>query len=162
MTRNILILCGPASAADKAGSLAAQAGSTLGLVNTCLDPSAVKTRGGRIEEQRAYGGHTFHAFDEPLSVGSAIAQLAGYADAIVVDRLDDWAGRLTKKFGADEERIASEVTSVTSVLSAHLADVVLLSAPATLAAGAAAELHRHMLAEFQKHLTQVIDLTKQS
>jgi|SRR6185436_14040211 len=158
MARNILILCDPERAAAKISALARDSGSTLGFVNTRVDPSG--TSGTRIEKQREYGGASFHAFDEPISVATAIAQLAGYADAVVVDRLDDWAARLCRFHSDDSERITAELTSVSSVLSAHLADVLLVSAPPSQQKDEAAELHRRMLAEFRPVITEVLDLTR--
>lgn len=152
MAQNLLILCDP-GLAERIAALAARSGPTLGLVNTRLDPSELKPSGGRIEERRLWGGAAFHAFDEPLCVGSAIAQLAGYADAVVVDRLDDWALRLCTFWRDSDERIASELTSVASVLSAELADVVLVSTPPLPGDARATVLHRRMLAEFLPYCT---------
>ena len=160
MARNILILCDPERAAGKISALTRSSGSTLGLVNTRVDPSELRTSGARIEEERDYGGASFHAFDEPLSVGTAIAQLAGYADAVVVDRLDDWAARLCRFHKDDGERITAELTAVSSVMSAHLADVLLVSALPSQGKDEVAELHRRMLDEFRLRCTQVIDLTR--
>jgi hypothetical protein len=160
MAENILILCGAANPAEKTSSIARASGSTLGLVNTCLDPSQMMISGKRIEEMRDWGGVSYHAFDEPLAVGSAIAQLAGYADAVVVVRLDDWAERLVRFHAEKSEYIDAELTSVTSVLSAHLTDLVLVSRPATNGKDRGAELHRRMLAEFGPHLTRTVDLTR--
>jgi hypothetical protein len=160
MAQNLLVLCGPAGAAAEIGALAQRSGATLGLVNTRVDPSELRVSGKRIEELRDYGGISFHAFDEPLCVGSAIAQLAGYADAVVVDRLDDWAARLQRFHEGESERIASELTSVSSVLAARLADVLLVSAPQSQAESEEAELHRRMLDELRPHFTRVIDLTR--
>lgn len=154
MTQNLLVLC-DSGLAVRIAALAARSGSTLGLVNTCLDPGQLKPSGGRIEEQRLWGDVAFHAFDEPLCVGSAIAQLAGYADAVVVNRLDDWAQRMCDFWRDSDERIASELTSVTSVLSAHLADVVLVSASPRLGDERAAALHRRMLDEFLPHCSRL-------
>lgn len=158
MARNILILCDPARSAAKVSAIAQDSGSTLGYVNTCVEPSG--TSGTRIEKEREYGGASFHAFDEPVSVATAIAQLAGYADAVVVDRLDDWAVRLCRILKDDSERITAELTSVSSVLSAHLADVLLVSALPSQKKDEAAELHRRMLAEFRPVCTEVLDLTR--
>jgi adenosyl cobinamide kinase/adenosyl cobinamide phosphate guanylyltransferase len=160
MAENILILCGAPSPAEKVSSVSRDSGSTLGLVNTCLDPAKMQISGKRIEELRTWGGATYHAFDEPLAVGSAIAQLAGYADAVVVDRLDDWAERLVRFHKEKSEYIDAEVTSVTSVLSARLADVVLVSRPPSNDKNPAAALHRRMLAEFGPHLTRTVDLSR--
>ena len=160
MAENILILCGPEGVPEKVSAISRKSGSTLGLVNTCLDPAQMQKSGKRIEELRDWGGVTYHAFDEPLAVGSAIAQLAGYADGVVVDRLDDWAARLVRFHKDDGDTITAELTSVTSVLSAQLADVVLVSRPAAKTPDAAAELHRRMLAEFGPHFTRVVDLSK--
>lgn len=160
MARNILILCDPERAAQKISAMAQSSGSTLGFVNTRVDPAELRTSGCRIEEERDYGGASFHAFDEPLSVATAIAQLAGYADAVVVDRLDDWATRLCRFHKDDAERITAELTSVTSVMSAHLADVLLVSALPSQGKDDAAGLHRRMLDEFRPQCTQVIDLTR--
>src|SRR5262245_32254103 len=148
MAQNLLVQCGPDGSLARVSDLARQSGSTLGFVNTCVDPSAMATPGKRIEEERSIGGATYHAFDEPLSVGSAIAQLAGYADAVVVVRLDDWAGRLVRHFIAADgpEYIAAELTAVISVMNAHMADVLLVSAAPLSGADPAAVLHRRMLA----------------
>lgn len=158
MARNILILCDPERSAAKVSALAQDSGSTLGYVNTRVDPSG--TSGTRIEQEREYGGASFHAFDEPISVATAIAQLAGYADAVVVDRLDDWAARLCRFHREDAERITAELTSVSSVMSAHLADVLLVSALPLQGSDEVAELHRRMLDEFRPQCTQVLDLTR--
>jgi len=162
MAQNLLVQCGPDGAVERVSALARESGSTLGYVNTCVAPSAMKTSGGRIEEERSIGGTSFHAFDEPLSVGSAIAQLAGYADAVVVHRLDDWAGRLVRHFVAADghEYITAELTAVVSVMNAHMADVLLVSGPAAAGDDPAAVLHRRMLAEFKPHCTRVVDLTR--
>jgi adenosyl cobinamide kinase/adenosyl cobinamide phosphate guanylyltransferase len=159
MVRNILILCGDDGAAEYAAKLAAEAGDDRGLVNTAVDPGAMQS-GSRVEDDRSYGGVTVSAFDEPLEVGSAVAQLAGTCDVVVIDRLDDWAQRLVQHLGGDEARVASEVTSVESVMAGQLADMtILLSRPKGAAAGAAAAVHESMLSTFEPCCDTIIDLT---
>jgi adenosyl cobinamide kinase/adenosyl cobinamide phosphate guanylyltransferase len=156
MVRNIMILCGPEGAAEFAARIAAEAGDDLGLINTRLDPKSVKASGCRIEEEREYGGHTMAAFDEPLEVGAAIAQLLGHADAVVVDRLDDWAGRLLARHD-EEAAIESELTSVDSVLKAQLADIVLLVSPPDGRDDEVARLARRMVERFSALSDVVVD-----
>lgn len=128
MVRNILILCGPDGADELAARLAAEAGDDLGLVNTQFDPKHIKATGCRIEEERSFGGVSMAAFDEPHEVGAAIAQLVGHADAVVIDRLDDWAGRLLDRH-TDQAAVESELTSVCSVMTAQISDIILLVNP---------------------------------
>jgi adenosyl cobinamide kinase/adenosyl cobinamide phosphate guanylyltransferase len=158
MVRNILILCGDDGAAEYAAKLAAEAGDDLGLVNTAIDPADMAAR-SRIEDERSYGGQAVSAFDEPLSVGSAVAQLAGHADAVIIDRLDDWAQRLVAKHDDDEAYVASEVTSVESVMAAQLADVILITRPSGSVAGDAGSVHESMLSSFEPLCDTVVDLS---
>src|SRR5262245_21145956 len=97
MASNIL-LHAPAGAVPYAAALARSAGSDLGLVLTAIEFAHEKVSGGRVEEDRAYAGTTFQSFDEPIFIGSAIAQLAGHADAVVVDSIEDWSARLQRRF----------------------------------------------------------------
>jgi len=161
MAQNLLVQVASDGSPQRVSALARESGSTLGFVNTCIDLTAMATPGKRIEEEREFGGATYHAFDEPLSVGSAIAQLAGYADAVVVWRLDDWAGRLVRHFtGPDgHEYITAELTAIVSVMNAHMADVLLVSVPVLAGDDPIATLHRRMLAEFRAH-TRLVDLTR--
>jgi adenosyl cobinamide kinase/adenosyl cobinamide phosphate guanylyltransferase len=162
MAQNLLVLCAADGSPARVSALARESGATLGFVNTGIAASAMQTSGKRIEEERLFGGTTYHAFDEPLSVGSAIAQLAGYADAVVVYRLDDWAKRLLAHFTAPDgpEYITAELTAIASVMNAHMADVLLVSGPEGPANDPAALLHRRMLAEFRPHCTRVVDLSR--
>jgi len=157
MARNVLILCGPDGAARHAADWAALSGSDLGLVHTCRDPAELRSSGGRIEQDRDYGGRVLSAFDEPLAVGSAVAQLAGHAEAVVVDRLDDWAARLSAHYADDSESIDAELTALRSVMNAQLLDLYLISRAAGTGDEAAAALHRRMLAELQPLCEVVVD-----
>ena len=158
MTRNVLILCGPQGAADLAARLAAEAGDDLGLVNTRIDPKQVKSSGCRIEAEREYGGLTLATFDEPLDVGAAIAQLVGHADAVVIDRLDDWAGRLLGHFEKDvQAAVESALTSVASVMKAQLGDLILLVHPPAAAADAQGRLTQEMIERFRPLCELVVD-----
>lgn len=145
MVRNTLITCGPEGAADYVGALAVREADDVGLVHTCIDPASVKTSGGRIEEERSFGGQTVSAFDEPLSVGTAVAQLAGFADSVIVDRLDDWAARLAAHYADDEESIEAELTALKSVMDAGLVDLFLLTRPLAEGDGAAQQLTRRVI-----------------
>jgi len=156
--RSILLLCGPDGADDYAVQLAAASGDDLGLVNTAIAPGDLKASGCRIEDERPYGGQALSVLDEPLSVGSAIAQLAGHADAVILDRLDDWAARL-HQHDDDEADIASEITSVESVIAGQLADVVLISRPTGTLEGAAGAWHQRMLDAYTPLCDTVLDLT---
>ena len=158
MTRNVLILCGPEGAADLAARYAAQAGDDLGLVNTRIDPSQVKASGCRIETEREYGGLALATFDEPLDVGAAIAQLVGHADAVVIDRLDDWAGRLLGHFEKDvQASIESALTSVASVMKAQLGDLILLVQPPLSVTDEPSRLTQTMIERFRPLCELVVD-----
>ena len=161
MVRNILIQCGPDGAAALAARLAAEAGDDLGLVNTKLDPKQVKATGCRIEEDRDYGGQTMGTFDEPHEVGAAIAQLVGHADAVVIDRLDDWATRLLDRHD-DPAAVESELTSVCSVLTAQISDIILLVNPPDETASEAARLTQSMIERFSALCDVVIDARQDS
>lgn len=157
MAQNILIRCGSQGAAAFAARLAEASGDDLGLVNTRISPSELKPSGGRIEEERDYGGVEFSTFDEPLAVGSAVAQLAGHADAVVVDRLDDWAVRLVGHHGDDTRAITAEVTSIVSVMKAGLLDTVLLWDADGAAGTPGAELAARIIAEVEPLCDVIVD-----
>ena len=65
-------------------------GDDVGVVNTAIEPGVV-VMGSRIEDDRDYGGCSVLVFDELFEVGLVVVQLVGSCDAVVVDRLDDWA-----------------------------------------------------------------------
>lgn len=129
MPSNVLVFCGDGGAAELVASLAARSGEDVGLVDTRQQPGEEWTSGGRIEQEREYGGVPVWAFDDAIAVGSAVAQLAGHADSVIVDRLDDWANHLHQQLGDDEEALESEITSMASVLRAQLADLLLVTRP---------------------------------
>lgn len=145
MTRNVLILGESDAARRWVGALAARSGSDLGLVHTGIDPAAQKASGGRIEEARQWGGQAVSAFDEPLAVGTAVAQLAGHADAVIVDRLDDWALRLARRHGQDTDSVEAELRALRSVMQAGLVDLLLLAGTPAAAAPAEAALAQRVL-----------------
>jgi hypothetical protein len=157
MADNILVLAHDVDVgARTASSLALEYGDVLGLVDTRTPPEAVRKVGSRIEEERTWGGTKVSAFDEPLTVGSALAQLAGFADAMLVDRLDDWAVKLTTKYGDDEDdRITAEILGLTTMMTADLAHIVLLSRPAG-GAGRVASVHARILAAIAPHVTRSV------
>ncbi len=159
MVQTVLIVCGPEGAAGYAAALAARSGSDIGLVATGRDPAQLKASGRRIEEDRDYGGRVLSAFDEPLAVGSAVAQLAGHADAVVVDRLDTWAARLASHFAGDAESIDAEITALRSVMSARLLDLFLVTGAAGDGQGSAAALLRRILKELEPLCHAVVEMT---
>ncbi len=154
MAENILVVdADDARAQATAASSAQRFGDTLGLVHTCLAPGEVRKVGSRIEEERTFGGAEVSAFDEPLGVGSAVAQLAGFADAVIVERLDDWALRLFEHYGEKEDRILEEIAGVTTIMTADLAELVFISRPPE-GEGPVAELHRRILEAMAPHVTE--------
>ncbi len=158
MAQNILILCGADGAAAYAAELAARSGSDIGLIDTSCDLEQLRRSGGRIEVDRDYGGRVLSAFDEPLGVGSAVAQLAGHADAVVVDRLDVWAARLVSKYAEEPDSIAAELNSLRSVMKAQLLDLLLIAVAPDDAPGPAAELARRILADLGPLCQVVVDM----
>jgi len=144
MGENIIILCGDGSIQDYVSELATRSGEDLGLVLTAIAFEDEKVSGGRIEEDRRYGKETFQTFDEPIFIGSAIAQLAGHADAVVVDSLDDWAQRLLMRFPDDPVELDAEISSLTSVMKAGMSDLLLLIKKPEFVTGSAE--HREMAA----------------
>jgi len=159
MVQNILIYCGPDGAAEFAGKLSRSSGDDLGLVNTCLDPSEVKTSGCRIEDERTYGGVEMSAFDEPIAVGSAVAQLAGHADAVVIERLDDWVDRLAGHHGSDKSSITAEITSMCSVMKAGLLDMLIVTRKQDEGSNPNAALLAEVLAQVEPLCSVVADLS---
>ena len=161
MAENILVLCAdPERAAAEAAQRATAFGDTIGHVNTCMAPEEVRKVGSRISEDRTFGGTPVNSFDEPITVGAAVAQLAGFADAVIVDRLDDWAERLLDYYSgkeATEDRIVEEIAGVTTVMNADLAELVFVSRPAG-GEGPAAELHARILEAMKPHVTAVVEL----
>ena len=157
MSQNILLLCDASGEKEFAARWATRTGSDLGLVLTAIDLHREKLSGGRIEDEREYGGVTFNAFDEPVFIGSAIAQLAGHAEAVVVDSLDDWAARLRVKFGDNDIEIDSEISSLTSVMRAAMCGLLLLSRRADLPPPAA-EVHRRILQQIDPCLKVIAEL----
>jgi len=157
MAENILVI-GPdtADTARVAAEAAARFGDDIGYVDPRLSPEAIRKVGSRIEEEREFGGHTVSAFDEALTVGSAVAQLAGFADAVIVDRLECWAQHLDAKWDASfDERIVEEIAAVTTVMTADLAELVFVSA-AEPPTGRAGEIHARILAAMAEHVTERI------
>lgn len=125
MAANIILHAGPGPARH-AVELARAAGSDLGLVLTAIEFHQEKVSGGRVEEDRDYAGTSFQTFDEPIFIGSAIAQLAGHADAVVLDGLEDWAGRLLRRFRDDPIALDAEVASLVSVMKAAMSRLILV------------------------------------
>lgn len=157
MAENILVT-GPdtADTARLAADAAARFGDDIGYVDPRLTPEQVRKVGSRIEEEREYGGHRVAAFDEPLTVGSAVAQLAGFADAVIVDRLECWAAHLDRKYDASmDDRIVEEIAATTTVMTADLAELVFVTS-ADSPAGRAGEIHRRILAAMAAHVTERI------
>jgi adenosyl cobinamide kinase/adenosyl cobinamide phosphate guanylyltransferase len=126
MSRNVLVHAAGSGACACAANLAAGAGDDLGLVLTTIELHHEKVSGGRIEESREYAGIRFNAFDEPVFIGSAIAQLAGHAEAVIVDGIEEWAERLLQRFPDDPIELDAEISSLRSVLHARMADVILV------------------------------------
>jgi hypothetical protein len=159
MTNNVLVLCDPERQASEVAQLAARSGDSIGLVSTVLRPAEVRAVGCRVEEERDYGGVSVQAFDEPIIAGAAVAQLSAIVDAIIVHHLGVWAERLAEHFGDARDRLEMELASVTSVMTAGLTDIVLVSTPPSAEDTPAARLHRWMLDTFRPHCTEVLDLT---
>lgn len=159
MGENYIILCADGSVADYAARLAAPSGDDLGLVLTAIEFKDEKVSGGRVEEDRPYGGHTFQTFDEPVFIGSAIAQLAGHADAVVLDSLDDWARRLLARFPDDPVELDAEIASLTSVMKAQMSDLFLICRKPELMTGTKEirALTERILSKVDPHAAGVVD-----
>jgi len=157
MASNIL-LHAPSGAVPYATELARAAGSDLGLVLTAIDFAREKVSGGRVEEDREYAGTTFQTFDEPIFIGSAIAQLAGHADAVVVDSIEDWSGRLLQRFPDDPVELEAEVSSLTSVMKAAMSRLILIVREDAPPAGAARALVKKILATLDPFAQCVVDV----
>ncbi|HKX45265.1 MAG TPA: hypothetical protein VJP77_00975 [Planctomycetota bacterium] len=158
MTVNVLLLGDPAGAAEAAARTASRAGDDVGLVSTVLRPDELRAVDSRVEETREFGGVAVQAFDEPLIVGAAVAQLSSFCDSVIVHHLDAWADRLVEHHGDAWDRLEMEVASMKTVLDAALADIVLVSAPARAGDAPAARLHRRMLEVFGPYVTETVRL----
>jgi len=159
MADNILVLAHDLDVGARTATTAAlEFGDVIGLVDTRTPPEAVRKVGSRIDEERDYGGAKVSAFDEPLTVGSALAQLAGFADAMVVDRLDDWAHKLAAKYDVDEDdRITAEILGLTTMMNADLAHIVLLSRPHG-GSDRVASVHARIVAAITPHLSRTVSV----
>jgi adenosyl cobinamide kinase/adenosyl cobinamide phosphate guanylyltransferase len=157
MARNVLVYAAEPGPAEYVAQRAAAMGDDLGLVLTAIDFHREKVSGGRIEESRDYGSASFNTFDEPVFIGSAIAQLAGHAEAVVVDAIEDWAARLLLRFPGDPVELDAEVASLHSVMHARMTELILVARPDRVATSAKALLAR-MLPVLESKCDVVIDL----
>jgi adenosyl cobinamide kinase/adenosyl cobinamide phosphate guanylyltransferase len=157
MASNI-VLHAPAGAVPYAVELARSAGDDLGLVLTAIEFAHEKVSGGRVEEDRDYAGATFNTFDEPIFIGSAIAQLAGHADAVVVDALEDWCARLLRRFPDDPVELDAEVSSLTSVMKAAMSRLILVVREDVAAPGAPQALVKRVLGMLDPFTQCVVDV----
>ncbi len=157
MATNVLIHAATRGPVAHAARLAMAAGHDVGLVATSIELGQEKLSGGRIEEERDYAGATVNALDEPVFIGSAVAQLAGHAEAVIVDGLESWVERVMQRFPSDPIERGAEISSLVSVMEARMADLILIARP--LAAGSSAcELFALVLAAAEKHADTILDL----
>ncbi|MBL8841864.1 MAG: hypothetical protein JNL90_10095 [Planctomycetes bacterium] len=160
MARNVLILAPSRGPVAHAAELAARSGEEVGLVLTSIDLGREKVSGGRIEEERDYAGITASALDEPVFIGSAIAQLAGHCETVIVDGLERWIERVVERFPDDPIERDAEVLSLLSVMQARMADLLLIARPALPLAAVARELLMRALDLAKKHADEVITLDR--
>jgi adenosyl cobinamide kinase/adenosyl cobinamide phosphate guanylyltransferase len=157
MASNIIIHAPPGPVAY-AVQCATASGDDLGLVLTAIEFEREKVSGGRVEEHRDYAGTSFQTFDEPIFIGSAIAQLAGHADAVVIDSLEDWASRLLRRFPDDPIALDAEIASLVSVMKARMSELIMILRDDAVAAGAMRGLIQKILAAVEPHTQSVIDV----
>jgi len=157
MASNI-ILRAPAGPVPYAVRCATASGDDLGLVLTAIEFEREKISGGRVEEQRDYAGTSFQTFDEPIFIGSAIAQLAGHADAVVIDGLEDWAARLLRRFPDDPIALDAEIASLVSVMKARMSELIMVLRDDAVTDGAARRLIEKILAAIEPHTQSVVDV----
>jgi adenosyl cobinamide kinase/adenosyl cobinamide phosphate guanylyltransferase len=157
MASNIILHAGPGPV-RYAVQCATAAGDDLGLVLTAIEFEREKVSGGRVEEHRDYAGTSFQTFDEPIFIGSAIAQLAGHADAVVIDSLEDWTARLLRRFPDDPIALDAEIASLTSVMKARMSELIMVVRDDVVAAGPARTLLQKILAAVGPETQSVIDL----
>lgn len=159
MGRNILVFPGEPGFESTVARFAREQGSDLGLVLTQIPLQAEKVFGGRVEEDRLFGGVTFQTFDEPVFVGAAIAQLAGHADVVVLSDLKHWSERLLERFPDNDVDLQAELKSLRSVMQAGMTDLVLVTgtktSPEDSAAGGA--LLRDLIRELEQSCSLVAD-----
>lgn len=156
MASNYLVNAGPGPSTFAVARSKA-CGDDLGLVLTAIEFEKEKVSGGRVEEDRDYGGSTFQTFDEPIFIGSAIAQLAGHADAVILDSVDDWAMRLLRRFPDDPIALDAEVASVVSVMKARMSDLYLIVRPDVAREPALKQLLQKIVATLDSHAQAVIE-----
>ncbi len=157
MARNVLILAPSSGAVKRAAELAARNGGEIGLVLTSIDLLREKVSGGRIEEERDYAGVTASTLDEPVFIGSAIAQLAGHCEVVIVDGLERWIERVVQRFPDDPIERDAEVLSLLSVMQARMADLLLIARPSLPLEASCRELLTRALDAARKHADEVIE-----
>ena len=160
MARNVLVYAAESGPIQYAAKAAAAAGDDLGLVLTAIEFHREKVSGGRIEEEREYGGVRFNAFDEPVFIGSAIAQLAGHAESVVVDGLEDWCGRLLQRFPDDPIELDAEISSLFSVMQARMCDLLLIARPETGADPKVRALLARLIAQLEPKVDAIVELRR--
>ena len=158
MARNFLLLATARGPLPWAARVASRGGGEIGLVLTAIELRREKLSGGRIEEERDYAGATASTLDEPVFIGSAIAQLAGHCDVVIVDGLEQWVERVVERFPDDPIERDAEILSLVSVLQARMADLVLVARKEALAAGPARELLDRALDSLGKHADSIVEL----
>lgn len=160
MAVNVLVLRGADDAKSWIAERAARSGDDLGLVQTQIALDAERKVGARIEREVEYGGHSFNSFDEPIFIGSAIAQLSGHAEAVVVDDLDSWVARLCQRFlPAEPDELEAEISSLFSVMKARMTDLYLVGHREARAGSPAdhAEVHRKLIERLGTLCTEVLE-----
>ncbi len=159
MARNVVILAAASGPVAYVAKLAGANGEEVGAVLTSIDLRREKVSGGRIEEERAYAGQLASTLDEPVFIGSAIAQLAGHCETVIVDSLERWIERVVQRFPDDPIERDAEVLSLLSVMQARMADLLLVARPASPLEPIARDLLTKALAGCAKHADSVVDLS---
>ncbi|MSR47082.1 MAG: hypothetical protein EXS13_08455 [Planctomycetes bacterium] len=157
MARNVLVLARTLGPLASVAQVAKACGGEIGLVATDIELRREKISGGRIEADRDYAGAATSALDEPVFIGSAIAQLAGHCECVIVDGLEIWAARVVQRFPDDPIERAAEILSLVSVLQARMADLILVARRERAAPGAAAELLESAIAAVSRHSDSILE-----
>jgi adenosyl cobinamide kinase/adenosyl cobinamide phosphate guanylyltransferase len=160
MARNLLVYAADPGPVAYAAKIAEAAGEDLGLVVTAIEFHREKVSGGRIEEERDYAETRFNTFDEPIFIGSAIAQLAGHAEAVVVDGLEDWVGRLQQRFANEPVELDAEISSLMSVMQARMADLVLVARPEVVQDAKVRSLLARVLGQLEPRVDVIVELRR--
>ncbi|MFO0981912.1 MAG: hypothetical protein U1E76_09255 [Planctomycetota bacterium] len=96
---------------------------------------------------------------EAVILGSRLAQLSSWVDAVIAEGLERWAQNLHQRYPGNLDKIDSERISLVAVLDSAMADLVLITrAPGPPGGPGPADLLRRTIDSLRAKIDAVIEL----